>query len=822
MILKNSLPDTYQYNENLRQQVDCKYVVEGNIVKFKVKNYSHQAILVIDPTLIFASLSGSTADNWGYTATYGRDGSLYGGGIVFGNGFPVSPGAFQTAYSSGGADLFDMGIIKLNSTGNSRLYATYIGGSGKEQPHSMFEDAQGNLVVAGRTNSPNYPSLGTNFGNLGNLTSWDIVVTKLNAGGTGLIGSIRIGGSGTDGVNINENRNAGSNQLVNFYGDDARSEVIIDPTGNIYVASSTMSDNFYTTAAAPQKTLNGSQDAVLIKINAAVNNVLFSTYLGGSGADAGFVLAYDNSTSNIYMAGGTTSNDFPGNKAGTIQPAFGGGTSDGYIAVFSSAGALIKSTYLGTSSNDVILGIQFDKFNFPYVMGITFGNWPIVNAAYSNPNSKQFVGKLKEDLSSWEFSTVFGTGSNVPNMSPVAFLVDRCQNMYISGWGGDFENLYPMSGVQGMPTTPDAIKLTSVDNHDFYFIVIKRNASQLLYGTFFGQDGPLGEHVDGGTSRFDQNGTIYQGICANCIGSNNPKPRWPVTPGAWCCSNGLAPSSGTQSGQCNLGMVKIAFNFAGVAAGVRAYINGVYDTTGCVPLDVVFRDTVLNAQLYIWDYGDGTPSVTTTNFEEPHTYTAVGDYRVRLIAIDSNSCNFKDTAYVTVKVRDNQAQLNFTVTKIGACLSNDYRFDNTSVAPAGLPFGPRSFSWDFGDGTKIDSTSNAPINHSYATPGTYKVSLSLIDTSYCNAPQIDTVSLRVSPLVKAQFEVPTEACAPFNAIFNNTSLAGTTFQWDFGDGSASDFYQSNAFICQSGQLYCQIICIRSRNLQLARLDSKGN
>ena len=74
----------------------CKYVVKGNVVKFKVKDYSPNSTLIIDPTLIFFTYTGSTADNWGFTATYGPDGSFFSGGIVFGNGFPVSAGAYQT------------------------------------------------------------------------------------------------------------------------------------------------------------------------------------------------------------------------------------------------------------------------------------------------------------------------------------------------------------------------------------------------------------------------------------------------------------------------------------------------------------------------------------------------------------------------------------------------------------------------------------------------------------------------------------------------------------------------------------------------------
>ncbi|MDQ2862209.1 MAG: hypothetical protein M3R50_00920, partial [Bacteroidota bacterium] len=79
---KELSPYTYQVVDNVRQELDCKYVVDGDVVKFKVKNYSPDKVLIIDPTEIFFSYSGSTADNWGFTATYGADGSFYGGGIA--------------------------------------------------------------------------------------------------------------------------------------------------------------------------------------------------------------------------------------------------------------------------------------------------------------------------------------------------------------------------------------------------------------------------------------------------------------------------------------------------------------------------------------------------------------------------------------------------------------------------------------------------------------------------------------------------------------------------------------------------------------------
>ncbi len=101
---------------------------------------------------------------------------------------------------------FDIAIIKLTPNGKIRVYATYIGGSSSDQPHSLIVDTQGNLVIAGRSKSTgssdqslNYPTTVPVYGTGG---GWDIVVTKLNATGSALIGSMRIGGQQDDGVNI--------------------------------------------------------------------------------------------------------------------------------------------------------------------------------------------------------------------------------------------------------------------------------------------------------------------------------------------------------------------------------------------------------------------------------------------------------------------------------------------------------------------------------------------------------------------------------------------------------------------------------------------
>ncbi|MBI5856251.1 MAG: PKD domain-containing protein [Sphingobacteriales bacterium] len=808
--LKESLPYSYQADITGKKEINCKYVLKDNVVRFQVKEYDPASTLIIDPVVIFGSFSGSSADNWGFTATYGPDESMFGGGIVFDNGFPVSTGAFQTIFqggNSGPEGAIDIGIIKLSPDGRNRIYATYIGGNGNEQPHSLIADAQGNLVIAGRSNSGNYPV--TSSGSSG--AGFDIVVTKLNASGTALIGSKKIGGNADDGVNISASR--GLNSLQRNYGDDGRSEIILDGAGNIYVASSTHSANFPVTPGVFQNTFGGgSQDAVILKLTPNVNALMFASYFGGTGNDAGYVLSLGPS-GNIYMAGGTESGSLPGNRSGTIGPTFNGNI-DGYVTIVNNNGTAInRTTYIGTSGIDQVFGVQFDLNGFPYIMGQTTGSWPIVNAAYSNSLGKQFIAKLQPDLSSYVYSTAFGSGASTPNISPIAFLVDKCQNVYISGWGGHFysNNAFGSAGTGGLPVTPDAIKSVT-DGKDMYFFVLKRDAASQLFGSFYGENNngfPGTDHVDGGTSRFDAQGKIYQAICGNCkLGGTAPNPlNGLVTSGSWSTTNNASSNGG-----CNLTMIKIAMNLAGVLAGVQSAINGVpRDTAGCVPLTVDFSDTIRNAQSYIWDFGDGSPQVSTTNSNISHVYNAIGTYRVMLIAIDPNSCNIRDTSYLNIKVGDLKAILAFNPVKLPPCDSFKYRFDNLSIAPPPRPFGPNSFIWDFGDGTPTVQTGSGSVFHNYAGPGTYNVKLILPDTAYCNSPDTLTIPLSVAANVKAQFTTPSTGCLQYNAVFTNTSIAGQTFEWDFGDGSPISTQSSPTHVYTAAGTYNIVLVVNNPN-----------
>lgn len=786
-------PYTFQPSEKGKSEIGCRYKLTGNIVTFKLDDYDKNKTLIIDPTKDFATFSGSTADNWGFTATYDAAGNFYGGGIVFDAGFPVTNGS---SYMDGFKDDeesykgSDIGIIKFSPNGKLRVYATYIGGqNGNEQPHSLVVDANNNLILAGRTNSSDYPKT---FAVAGPGGGKDIVLTKLDNSGN-ILSSRVIGGSGNDGMNIHAkyavnsaNFEIGTESLNRNYGDDARSEVIVDNSGNILLASCTQSTDFFVTSNAFQKVNGGAgtaltrkQDAVFIMTDSNMANIITSTYLGGNNDDAAFVLAVNPLNKNIFIAGGTASSDFPGDKTGVISSAFNGGACDGFVAILNKDGSqLLKSTYIGTSQAENVYGIQFDKFGYPYVMGTTTGIWSVINANYFNNFGKQFIGKLQPDLSSYVYSTCFGTGSSAPNISPTAFLVDRCENVYVSGWGGkvNVDRHYQSAGTAGLPVTANAIKPTT-DGSDFYFFVLERGAKSQIYGDFMGQvNGTVDDHVDGGTSRFDKNGVIYQSLCGNCGGPNN---LFPTSPGSWSETN--------KSGNCNLAAVKISLELSGVGAGLRSSVKGINgDTSGCVPLKINFQDTLAQGISYTWNFGDGSPVGTTKKADTSHVYNKTGLFKVCVVSVDSSTCNVVDTSCRTMRIRSDSAQLKITYKKVGDCISNTYEFDNrASLAPLSKPFKVNSFNIYFGDGSAVQTIGYGTVQHPYPAPGFYKGWMALIDTNYCNTPDTVFFQFEIIANVKAKFTPPAKGCLSAPVDFNNESLGGESFLWTFGDNTSS-------------------------------------
>ncbi len=620
-------------SETEKKEVQVVFALNNNVVSFQVgSDYQPDLPLYIDPSLTFSTFTGSPVDNWGFTATPDVNGNLFGGGIVFGSGYPSSSGAFDATYNSGtGSFPMDVGITKFNANGTALLYSTYLGGSGNETPHSIVSAANGELYVYGVTSSTNFPMAGQPFDNSFNggpyqlqnsleFNGSDIYIARFNPNGTALLSSTYVGGTSTDGLN--------AASLFYNYGDQFRGEIVLDANQNVYVSSTTTSTNFPTQNGF-QTLLNGSQDAVIFKMNAGLSQLMWSSYFGGSGAESGNSIATGTNGS-VYVAGGTTSSSLA--ITGGHDLTFNGGSADGYaLRINAASGALQSGTYMGQSEYDQTYFVRTDVNNAVYVYGQSESSWAITPGCYGNANSGQFLRKYAQDLSVTNWTTMIGAGTGHVELSPTAFLISDCYDIYLAGWGGQLNQLYgqaSFSTTNNFPVTLDAYQLNT-NGSNFYIAVLDQDASSLKYATFMGGITSSSNHVDGGTSRFDNQGRIYHAVCGACGGNDF---GFTSTPGVWSQTN--------QSSNCNLACFKFELSTIEAIAAQPAPLI-------CIPQNVFFDNNSQNANSYFWDFGDGT----TSNLYEPtHAYTTPGVYDVLLVAFDSTGCFTPDSVIVTVNI----------------------------------------------------------------------------------------------------------------------------------------------------------------------------
>ena len=731
--------------------VRAAYTLSGNELGFAVEGRDPQLPLVIDPVLAFSSYTGSNADNFGFTATYDDAGHLYGGGIVFGAGYPTTVGVFDPSFNGGTCDV---AISKWSPNGATLIWSTYLGGSSNEAPHSMVVNQAQELFVMGSTGSNDFPTTAGCFqpGFQGGPTvnfavgygfsfpsGVDLFVARFNANATALLGSTFVGGTNTDGVN--------TSALSYNYGDAFRGEIALDPDENPVVVTSTASTNIATTPGAPQATYGGGPlDAYVFRLAPALNTMLWASYYGGTGSDVGHGVQID-SDGRIYITGGTNSTNLP--MAGTPYQGVHSGNTDGYIARYAASGnTLLSATYLGTSSYDQCFFVQLDTNDDVYVVGQTRGNYPQSPLLYSNPGSSQFIHKLSGDLATSIWSTRIGNGNITQDLSPTAFLVSDCGQIYVSAWGGGTNNFgTPTSSTtNGMPLTADAFQSTT-NGSDFHLMVLEPDAAGLSYATYFGGSNTT-DHVDGGTSRFDKNGTVYQAVCAGCGGQNT----FPTTPGAWSTTN--------NSFNCNLGVFKFDLNIP------IASIDIAGPSTICFPATVQFVNNSTGGNSYFWDFGDGN---TSTAFAPAHTYTQAGEFAVSMVMTDVYGCAQADTASILI---------------------TSLPGPNASIAPIGPICPGGSVQLEASDGDQWEwfpatGLSNTTVQNPIATPDS-AMTYFVVVTSDCG---MDTASVDIVFADPQGMALPDTAVCLGNGIIIGAS-GGVAYQWSPA-GSLNDPTSAN-------------------------------
>jgi len=348
------------------------------------------------------------------------------------------------------------------------IYATYLGGSGGDIGYAIAVDSNLDAYIAGVTNSSNFPFSGSAFG-----TSYkgngDCFVTKLNSAGTAFLYSTYVGGSGTD--------TATAIALYN---------------GAAFITGYTSSTDFPVQAPAGsgtpepfQMNYGGNTDAFVTQLNTTGSALVYSSYLGGSGADFGQGIAVNPSTGFAYVTGSTQSTNFP-TTAGAFQPNLKGSQNAFVTEVNFTGEALLYSTYLGGSQADVAQSIQLDNSSPPnmYIAGYTFSsNFPTVSPIQGKVGSgaNVFVSKLNGAGSALTFSTYLG-GSGDDRAYGLA--LDGSQNVYITG-GTTSTNF---------PTTSGAFQPSLHGSSDAFICKLNSAGSSLIYSTYLG-----GSNADQGT-----------------------------------------------------------------------------------------------------------------------------------------------------------------------------------------------------------------------------------------------------------------------------------------------------------------------------------
>ncbi|HEX7277316.1 MAG TPA: SBBP repeat-containing protein, partial [Acidimicrobiales bacterium] len=391
----------------------------GDHVGFDIGAYDRTRPLVIDPTLVTSSyLGGAGIDNAAAVDVDGG-GNVYIVGSTESADFRATNPFQNTLNGDGSAGKSDAFVAKLSADGASLLYATYLGGNNRDAAAGVAVGGDGSLYVTGVTESDNFPKTdGVAQGNYGGGPS-DAFVTKLNSAGSGLAWSTFVGGAQTDAarsVALNPTGEAyvtGSTNSVEFptanplqqaapqpddvdafvtkissdgtsfvystrhggSNDDRGLDIAVDATGNAYVTGDTRSPGF-PTARPLQPGAGGSasgvagsfSDAFVSKFGPAGNNLVYSTFLGGSDTDQGGAITVD-AEGSAYVTGTTNSPNFPVKAA--LQERKDSDT-DAFVTQVNPAGSeLVYSTYLGGGGADSGTGIMVDQFGSVTVVGVT-------------------------------------------------------------------------------------------------------------------------------------------------------------------------------------------------------------------------------------------------------------------------------------------------------------------------------------------------------------------------------------------------------------------------------------------------------------------
>lgn len=408
------------------KEIDTRYVLEDDVLRFAIGNYDRNGTLTIDPDRVWGTYYGGSAEDLGWTCATDASGNVYVSG--FSNSTNAIAQAGHQTTNAGDADAF---LVKFDANG-TRQWGTYYGGSGTDLAHHCAVDNAGNVYLAGTTGSVSGIASNGHQNTFG-TGSTDAFLVKFDASGTRLWGTYYGGGANengfycaTDGsgnvylcgettsatqIASNGHQNTFGNvsdaYLVKFNsngtrlwgtyyggtGGESGEACIVDGSGNVYLAGFTTSTNAMASGGY-QNTLGGSTDAFLAKFNASGTRQ-WGTYYGSTGADNGWSCAVDGSGS-VYLVGNTASPS--GIASGGHQNTYGGAPSDGFLVKFNTAGNRQWATYYGGDGDELAYSCAVDNNGDVFIGGYTTSQSGIASGGfqetYGGGASDAFLAKF--------------------------------------------------------------------------------------------------------------------------------------------------------------------------------------------------------------------------------------------------------------------------------------------------------------------------------------------------------------------------------------------------------------------------------------------
>jgi hypothetical protein len=553
-------PGVYQETRAGRRNVAARYTLLGSgELGFELGAYDAAEPLVIDPVLVFSSLLGDGIGSDIVVDPAGR-------ALIAGGAFSAQFPTVDPIQPYAGSD--DAIVTKLDPSGNSLVYSTFIGGASQDGATCMALDPAGNVYIAGYTYSTDFPTVTPIQGS--RMGPSDVFVAKISASGSALSYSTYLGGTGS--------------------GLEHANSIAVDGSGSAYVTGLTSSTNFPTLNPIQTDPDPLLEDAFVTKLNGTGTQLVYSTYLGGiDDPDEGNGIAVDSSGS-AYVVG-RASPGFP-TTPGAFQES---GGFDAFVAKLNPAGnGLVFSTHLGGVNSTVGYAIAIDSSGNSYVTGRTSSlSFPTTPNAALSGTTGAFATKLNPTGSALVYSTLVCGADRGLDIA-----LDPFGNAYVVCWtfGLHLSLVHPLQAFFGS---------NQQDGLDGFIAKVNTDGSRFLYSTYLrgrDEDAIYGVAVDDsgnafvtgftGGDGFLVSGTLLPGISSGAFVSkiNDRVPQssagiYVPTSGAWFLRNSNSPGPADMTfgfGPAASGLIPLAGDWDGNAT----VTPGLYDpATGAFFLD---------------------------------------------------------------------------------------------------------------------------------------------------------------------------------------------------------------------------------------------